>query len=215
MSNIWGFTGREKRGGDGGGGGAGAKGGDRRERCEGRKRGEGGEKGKGEGRGGGGGGVGGGVKRNCGGGGGGGGGRTVGKCKLQLRLCLWALVLVFFVGGVGFAQEEEEPLVNIMFLKQILREALNEDLAADRRDDYRRSDGKRSGNGRPARRALGKSSADDPLTGGLSFRKVDDYYIKLGYLTPGILPSAHWWRPRLSASVTLQSGKSWISFPPS
>jgi len=101
----------------------------------------------------------------------------VGKCKLQLRLCLWALVLVFFVGGVGFAQEEEEPLVNIMFFETDLREALNEislqtgvtiiadqtvsgQVTADLQDV-------------PLEKALRMIL----FTGGLSFRKVDDYYI--------------------------------------
>lgn len=101
----------------------------------------------------------------------------MGKCKLQLRLCLWALVLVFFVGGVGFAQEEEEPLVNIMFFETDLREALNEislqtgvtiiadqtvsgQVTADLQDV-------------PLEKALRMIL----FTGGLSFRKVDDYYI--------------------------------------
>ncbi|HHV93419.1 MAG TPA: secretin [Firmicutes bacterium] len=96
---------------------------------------------------------------------------------MQLRLCLWALVLVFFVGGVGFAQEEEEPLVNIMFFETDLREALNEislqtgvtiiadqtvsgQVTADLQDV-------------PLEKALRMIL----FTGGLSFRKVDDYYI--------------------------------------
>ena len=50
----------------------------------------------------------------------------MGKCRRQLALCLWALVLIFLVGGVGFAQEEDEPLVNIMLFETDLRESLSE-----------------------------------------------------------------------------------------
>ncbi|NLY52539.1 MAG: hypothetical protein GX063_06470 [Firmicutes bacterium] len=101
----------------------------------------------------------------------------MGKCRRQLALCLWALVLIFLVGGVGFAQEEDEPLVNIMLFETDLRESLSEislqtgvtiiadqtvsgQVTADLQDV-------------PLEKALRMIL----FTGGLSFRKVDDYYI--------------------------------------
>ncbi len=101
----------------------------------------------------------------------------MGKGNWQLTACLWTVVLVLLVGGVGFAQEEDEPLVNIMLFETDLREALNEislqtgvtiiadqtvsgQVTADLQDV-------------PLEKALRMIL----FTGGLSFRKVDDYYI--------------------------------------
>jgi len=100
----------------------------------------------------------------------------VGKCRRQLALCLWTLVLMLIVGAAAHAQEDE-PLVNIMLFETDLREALNEislqtgvtiiadqtvsgQVTADLQDV-------------PLEKALRMIL----FTGGLSFRKVDDYYI--------------------------------------